>query len=190
MASKAVLFDLDGTLIDSSVTLSSFVGYLCEKYASQTEFVDVADQGMLSIVSALHLIKIYFSVHNINRTMLIGFDQRALPLQYDHEKKYQHCNMMGYLSFSAGDIDPSSQWIVLESDIIQQNNFSEKINYFRKMGDVFIHQINQLHDLFFIFKQLKEMENAQEKNSYHVIVIEDKTMDEYGVIVICHVFAI
>ena len=35
MGSKAILFDLDGTLVDSSETLSSFVGYLCEKYAKQ-----------------------------------------------------------------------------------------------------------------------------------------------------------
>ncbi|PIZ04939.1 MAG: hypothetical protein COY58_01350 [Gammaproteobacteria bacterium CG_4_10_14_0_8_um_filter_38_16] len=74
--------------------------YLAQQYAIHCDSVDIAEQGILSVVTALHLLNAFFESKKIHRAMILGFDQCCLPVTCHAQPILPALNGVALLSLS------------------------------------------------------------------------------------------
>jgi len=174
---------------------SNIASYLKDYYTLNANIFDVAEQGCFGLISALHLLSALFSQQKIIRGLVIGFEQRALPLRVKHHQELPQYNGVGLIELFSENHTASSLKII-EADIISEKDIAEKIRVLEENNslrcyllvyqsdpvtpDFLSHQEVSFIDiaegvlpLFLFFDQLQKQVVSTMDPVLHVVLIEN-----------------
>lgn len=199
-----------GALINASYEYDSHyshVGpYLAEKYSVSANLLDITEQSNLCLVSAFHILSAFFSQKKIKQGLIIGFEQRALPLRISANQPLPLLNGIGVIALSSTNSDQKADLKIMESDIISLKKIEEKITALKKNNIVYCYILTQYSDavipdflfhlktsvvaiasgilpLFIFFDQLLCDATSHEQNAVYVALIKDVKLKEWGMAV-------
>ena len=185
----------------------SHVGpYLAEKYNVGANLLDITEQGSLCLISALHVLSAFFSQQKINHALIIGFEQRALPIRYNCHQALPQFNGISVISLSSKILNQKYRLKIIESELILEKNFEEKITALEKNHTVYCYLLTQQSNvkisdflllrkisvvsislgilpLFIFFDQLQNDAVFHEDNALCVVLIVDIELKEWGMVV-------
>lgn len=185
--------------------------YLKDRYQMNADLFDIAEQGNLNLVSALHLLSAFFSQQKISRGLIIGFEQRALPLRVNYRQALPKYNGVGLMALFSENTNQDASLKIIEAGVISEKDITEKLCVLAKNNSVHCYLLSCQFDwvvpdflscynvslipiyegilpLLGFFDQLKKT-LVTDTSVLHVVLIKDLVTGEWGVVMLRGYFA-
>lgn len=184
---------------------SHIASYIKECYQINADLFDIAGQGSFSLISALHLALAFFSQSKVQRGLIIGFEQRALPLRMHQHTPLPLYNGVGFLDLFSHHKKSSLK--IIASDVISEKYITCKLHELTKNHRMHYYLLSHDSDapiphflphqpisftvipdgilpLFLFFDQLQKQVVATDDTVLQVVLIENSGLHEWGVIIL------
>lgn len=153
--------------------------YLAEKYGIACDVIDVMEQGVLSVVTALHLLHALFSEKEISRAVILGLDQRVMPVIKNHTVPLPAVNAVSMLSLVR-----ECRAVGLQCIYVDKLPLAFPFLSHRENGVFFYAVSTDLLPIFTALRNLLHTARQQAENTLYVLLIKDSVSQERGVVVL------
>lgn len=180
--------------------------YLMDRYQIKCEMFDVIEQERLCVVTALHLLSLFFQSKKYNRAIIIGLEQTSLPLRTSAIQQIPKFSGVGLIVLSSicmcahlkflhsdifSDLNHAVLWI--SESLIQYSSFvyyhiisttivsHEKLPLL-KNSKILFHSIPYgILPLFYFLHDLQQIA-PNNHTAIYAVLIHDEELQEWGVL--------
>jgi hypothetical protein len=179
--------------------------YLKDHYAIKADLFDMAGQGGCDFIPALHFISAIFAQSTMQNALIIGFEQRALPLRLNVDQLLPGYNGIGFINVCSNHLFQSSMINIIKVDFMTEKNLACELKKFSQEKNIQCYVLTQqkkfvmpeslvCFDVSVIVMEsgilpmsifldlLKNQIEHEDETILHVVLIETAVLSEWGVL--------